>query len=61
MQEQMGNVNRAMETLKGISELEDMSSLKRNAKRKNDFLKWNRISRNCGTSTKGRTNVKWKY
>ena len=38
MQEQMGNVNRAMETLKRISEFEDRPSSKRNAKRKNDFF-----------------------
>ena len=38
MQEQMGNVNRAMETLKRISEFEDRPSSNRNAKRKNDFF-----------------------
>ena len=34
----MGNVNRAMETLKRISEFEDRPSSNRNAKRKNDFF-----------------------
>ena len=38
MQEQMGNINRAMEALKRISEFEDRPSSNRNAKRKNDFF-----------------------